>query len=129
MKALELMVNKAIEDGKIRPDQKAWALDYVQKDFAGFQVFVAKAHATPDVPDRYMSDSPAHEVDEVQMLINKMCGVDDETFQMYSPEAVVQANKSQANDSEIDETQRMINALFGIDDETFRKYGPSGSEV
>jgi hypothetical protein len=129
MKAEELMVNKAIEDGKISPDQKAWALDYARKDFAGFQVFVGKAHAAPDVPERYLSDSPVHEVDEVQQLINKMCGVDDETFQTYSPDAVIRANKSQENGSEIDETQRMINALFGIDDETFRKYGPSGSKA
>ncbi len=60
------------------------------------------------------------ELGEVQQLINKMCGIDDET---------AQANKDRAGDIEIDETQRMINALFGIDDETFRKYGPSGSEV
>jgi hypothetical protein len=57
------------------------------------------------------------ETQEVQRLINKMCGIGDETYQKHSA------------DSEINETQRLINALFGIDDETFKKLGPSGSKA
>jgi hypothetical protein len=111
-------VNKAIKDGKIRPDQKAWALDYAGKDPAGFEVFIAKAPSIPQVPERFLSPESAREIDETQRMINSLCGVDEETYREHSP-------KEDAADQprgDVDEVQALINKLCGVSDETFMKY-------
>ncbi len=108
-------VQTAINQGKIRPDQKQWAIDYAKRDPEGFEVFVAKA---PGIP--VMQETPARdadEIDETQRMINALFGIDDETFRKYH------GSIEHVPTTGIDETQRAINRMCGVDDETYRKFG------
>jgi len=78
-------VEMAMKEGKITPAQKDWALEYAKRDFEGFKVFVSKA-PTVVIEGKVVTDekADADSVDDVQAQINKMCGVDDETFKKYN---------------------------------------------
>ena len=45
------IVAKAMSDGKVTPDQKAWALEYAGRDLEGFKTFAAKAPVVIPVKD------------------------------------------------------------------------------
>lgn len=78
----------AMKDGKITPAQKEWADEYAKRDLEGFKVFVAKAPVVVVLGKVVGEDKPADgAIDDVQMQINKMCGVDAETFKKYNKEA------------------------------------------
>ncbi len=78
-------VETAMKDGKITPAQKDWALDYAKRDLEGFKVFVSKAPVVV-IEGKVVTDhkETAAGIDDVQAQINKMCGVDDETFRKYN---------------------------------------------
>lgn len=79
------LVTHALKEGKITADQKTWAEEYAMKDPRGFEVFVNKAPKV--VP---MDGLPAggerkkDGVDEIQALVNKMLGLDKETFEKHN---------------------------------------------
>lgn len=79
-------VAQAMQDGKITPAQKDWAMDYAKRDLEGFKVFVNKAPVVV-IDGRIVTNQKAGEgaLDDTQLMINKMCGVDDETFKKYGP--------------------------------------------
>ena len=82
------LVAAALKAGKITPAQKEWADAYALNDAEGFKVFVAKApQVVPiDKLDPAANPKPKGAVpDDVQLEINKMCGVDDETWKKYNP--------------------------------------------
>jgi len=82
-------VEKAMQEGKITPAQKDWAMDYAKRDLAGFQVFVSKA--TVVIPQGRIAgnEKPADgALDATQLEINKQCGIDLETFKKYSVKEV-----------------------------------------
>ena len=82
------LVTSALKAGKITPAQKEWADAYALNDAEGFKVFVAKApQVVPtDKLDLVSDPKPKGAVpDDVQLEINKMCGVDDETWKKYNP--------------------------------------------
>jgi len=83
-------VDKAMQEGKITPAQKDWAKEYAKSDLAGFHVFVSKAPVIVPVGQKVSTDKKEGDgqLDEVQMLINKLCGVDTETFKKYSVKEV-----------------------------------------
>lgn len=80
-------VELAMKEGKIAPAQQEWATEYAKRDLEGFKVFVAKAPVVvvqgkvvnPDKP----GDGTA--IDDVQLQINKMCGVDEKMFKEFGP--------------------------------------------
>jgi phage I-like protein len=83
--AAEDAVTMAMKDGKITPAQKEWADEYAKRDLAGFKVFVAKA-PTVVVMGKVIGEEKPGEgaLDETQLSINKMCGVDAETYKKYN---------------------------------------------
>lgn len=81
------LVALAMKDGKITPAQKEWAEEYAKRDLEGFRVFVAKAPIVVVMGKVVGEDKPAEgALDDVQMQINKMCGIDTETFKKYNKE-------------------------------------------
>lgn len=78
-------VEMAMKEGKITPAQKDWALEYAKRDLAGFGVFVSKAPVVV-IEGKVVTDQKetGAGIDDVQAQINKMCGVDEETFKKYS---------------------------------------------
>lgn len=80
-------VEAAMKEGKITPAQKDWALDYAKRDLAGFNVFIAKAPVVV-IEGKVVEDGkgPAAGIDDTQAQINKLCGLDEETFKKYNPE-------------------------------------------
>jgi phage I-like protein len=78
-------VTLAINDGKITPAQKDWALDYAKRDIEGFKVFVSKA------PKVIITDKVADEggqkaegsLDETVMMVSKMFGNTAEDIKKY----------------------------------------------
>lgn len=83
---IDAMVNKGIEDGKITPAQKDSMLSYAQKDLEGFKVFIGKAPVV--VPTEKVAGDEkggADAVDAVQIQVNKLMGIDTETFKKFNP--------------------------------------------
>jgi phage I-like protein len=81
----DVAVEMAMKEGKITPAQKDWALDYAKRDLEGFRVFVSKAPVVV-IEGKVVTDQkePGTGIDDAQAQINKMCGVDDETFKKYN---------------------------------------------
>ena len=78
-------VENAMQSGKITPAQKDWATDYAKRDLAGFQVFVSKAPVIVQKSKVAGNEKPTiNDLDAIQLEINKMCGIDDETFKKFS---------------------------------------------
>lgn len=80
------LVALAMKEGKIAPAQKDWADKYAKDDPEGFRVFVAKAPVVV-VLGKVVGEEKAAvgALDETQRNINKLCGVDDETFKKFNP--------------------------------------------
>jgi len=78
------VVALAMKEGKITPAQKDWADKYAKDDLEGFKVFVAKAPVVV-VMGRVVNEDKHVEgaLDETQVSINKMMGVDEETYKKY----------------------------------------------
>lgn len=78
-------VEMAMKEGKITPAQKDWALEYAKRDLAGFGVFVSKAPVVV-IEGKVVTDQRGANtgIDDMQAQINKMCGVDEETFKKYN---------------------------------------------
>jgi len=78
-------VEMAMKEGKITPAQKDWALDYAKRDLEGFRVFVSKAPVVV-IEGKVVTEhkETGAGIDDVQAQINKMCGVDEETFRKYN---------------------------------------------
>lgn len=84
------LVQLALSQGKITPAQKEWAEKYALDDPKGFKVFINKAPQVVPVGGRgdefkYSKESKG-QLDEVQTIINKQLGVDDELFKKYNQE-------------------------------------------
>lgn len=78
-------VENAMQSGKITPAQKDWATDYAKRDLAGFQVFVSKAPVIVQKSKVAGNEKPTiNDLDAIQLEINKMCGIDIETFKKFS---------------------------------------------
>jgi phage I-like protein len=80
------LVTLAVNDGKITPAQKEWAEAYAKRDPEGFKVFLAKAPVVVIQGKVVPPEKPGGGgIDDTQAQINKMCGVDAETFKQYGP--------------------------------------------
>ena len=86
-KDAEEVVAKAMKEGKVTPDQKDWAAEYAKRDLEGFKTFVAKAPVVIplDKLPEHKKDQDPLVTDEAQISINKMMGIDEETFKKYAP--------------------------------------------
>lgn len=81
------LVAAAIKEGKITPAQKEWADAYALNDPEGFKVFVAKAPQVISTDKLNLVADPKPKgglPDDVQLQINKLCGVDEETWKKYN---------------------------------------------
>lgn len=88
LKKAEELVTLAMKEGKITPAQREWALDYALKDPEGFKVFVSK---TPVVVPRgevsnLLRAKGNTVADELQLSINKMLGISEESFKKFLKE-------------------------------------------
>ncbi|MGD0278111.1 MAG: phage protease [Smithella sp.] len=78
------VVALAMKEGKITPAQKEWADKYAESDLEGFKVFVAKAPVVVVMGRVITGEAPAEgALDESQTAVNKMMGVDLETFKKF----------------------------------------------
>ena len=78
-------VELAINDGKITPAQKDWATNYAKRDLEGFRIFVSKAPVVVRTDKVVNNEKPGEgALDETQVQVNKMLGVDDETFKKHN---------------------------------------------
>jgi len=81
------LVAAALQAGKITPAQKEWAAGYAKRDPKGFELYVAKAPVLIDTGKTYRPapEKPEDGLDDVQLEVNKMLGVDTETWKKYAP--------------------------------------------
>lgn len=80
------LVAMAMKDGKIAPAQKDWAEGYAARDPEGFKVFVAKAPAVVPLGTKVTDGGdPPERVEEAQLQVNKLLGIDAETFKKHTP--------------------------------------------
>jgi phage I-like protein len=78
------VVALAMKEGKITPAQKEWADKYANDDLEGFKVFVAKAPVVIRLGKIIGDDKPVDgALDETQVSVNKLMGVDVVTFKKY----------------------------------------------
>ena len=88
-KKAEELVTLAMKEGKITPAQREWALDYAVKDPEGFKVFVSKTPVIVprgEVSNLLRAKKTNTEVDELQLSVNKMLGISDESFKKFLKE-------------------------------------------
>jgi len=80
------LVEQAMKEGKITPAQREWAEKYAKDDPEGFKVFVSKAPVVINMKKVAGDETPPEDaIDEVQMQVNKLLGIDEETFKKYNP--------------------------------------------
>ncbi len=80
------LVGMAMKEGKITPSQKEWAEKYAKDDPEGFKVFVAKAPVIVNMKNVAGGiGASGGAIDDVQMQVNKMLGLDEETFKKHNP--------------------------------------------
>ena len=82
------LVMKALKDGKIAPYQRAWAENYVMKDYEGFKTFVSNAmRVVPLGAIKYLKDDTnimSGAEDEQVTNISKMLNVSEEDLKKYN---------------------------------------------
>jgi phage I-like protein len=86
-KGAEEVVAEAMNNGKVTPAQRDWALEYALRDPEGFRVFAAKAARvihTGEVAGGKVPDDISHgAAGEVQRQVNRALGISEETFNRY----------------------------------------------
>lgn len=81
------LVQIAMKQGKITPAQKDWAEQYALEDPKGFKAFVSKAPVVVPVDDDDETNITNKEkVNDLQAIVNKNLGLDEETFKKYTEE-------------------------------------------
>jgi len=80
----EAMVQKGLEEGKLTPAQKDWALAYALKDPEGFKEYLDKAPVVVPLSEAGSGDTPKAILDETQRRINELLGVSEETFKKFN---------------------------------------------
>ena len=83
------LVAGGLKQGKIAPDQKAWAQEYAEKDPKGFKAYLNTAPQV--VPVSPLSKGPAAPgggaPDAIQLEVNSKLGLSQEDFKKYGPPA------------------------------------------
>jgi len=81
----EEIVAKALDTGKITPDQKDWATEYAERDLEGFKVFVSKATVVVpmDKLPKKQSRTDDAMADEAVLNVAKMFGNTPEDIKKY----------------------------------------------
>lgn len=79
------LVGNALTQGKISPAQKAWADEYALKDPEGFKSFIEQAPQVVPLDQivKGLAPNRSQAPDELQLSINKMLGIDEETFKKF----------------------------------------------
>lgn len=85
-KDAEEMVGLAMKDGKITADQRDWAAEYAGRDPEGFRVFAAKAPQVVPMggPAAGGGNGGKTETDGVQLSVNRLLGISEETFRKHN---------------------------------------------
>jgi len=79
------IVAKATAEGKITPDQNAWASEYAERDLEGFKTFVAKAPVVIPLKklDKEETKVDQANIDEATKTVAKMMDVSTEDIKKY----------------------------------------------
>ena len=77
------LVEMALKEGKILPAQKEWATEYARRDIEGFKVFVSKSPRVVEFKGSSNQDKKKDDIDDLQLSVNRMLGVDEELFKKY----------------------------------------------
>ncbi|MDI3547896.1 MAG: hypothetical protein PWR10_1548 [Halanaerobiales bacterium] len=80
------LVQLAMKQGKITPAQKEWAKQYALNDPKGFKAFIDKAPVVVPLDDGDVILDNKNQVNDIQAIVNKNLGVDDELFKKYNEE-------------------------------------------
>ena len=86
----EDLVEKALKEGKTSPEElDAWGRDLAEKSPEQFERIVLSRPAGSVVPVQGLKPAKdkKDELDDVQVSINKMLGIDEETWKKYGPQA------------------------------------------
>lgn len=85
----EEIVAKALDAGKVTPDQKDWAIQYAERDLEGFKVFVTKAPVVVPVSKLPKKETRADDAiaDEAVLNVAKMFGNTPEDIKKYGQAA------------------------------------------
>jgi phage I-like protein len=86
MKEGEALVAQAMSEGKITPAQKEWAAAYAERDPEGFKVFASRSPmVVPRGEMHPLISQTAHGPgDSLQISVNRLLMVSDETFNKFS---------------------------------------------
>jgi len=81
----EEIVAKALDTGKITPDQKDWATEYAERDLDGFKVFVSKATVVVPLDKLKKKQTRTDDAmaDEAVLKVAKMFGNTPEDIKKY----------------------------------------------
>jgi len=85
----EDLIQKALKEGKTSPEElEAWGRELAEKSPNQFEKIVLSRPAGSVIPVEGLKPAKEKkdELDEVQMAINKMLGIDEETWKKYGPE-------------------------------------------
>jgi phage I-like protein len=84
------LITVAVNSGKIAPAQLEWAQGYAKRDPEGFKLFVAKAPVVVPIGTIVMDNDglSADSLELAQIQVNKLLGIDSETFKKYNPKEV-----------------------------------------
>jgi len=85
----EDLIQKALKEGKTSPEElEAWGRELAEKSPDQFEKIVLSRPAGSVIPVEGLKPAKEKkdELDEVQMTINKMLGIDEETWEKYGPE-------------------------------------------
>jgi len=84
------LVERALKEGKISPEElEAWGRDLAEKSPEQFEKIVLSRPAGSVIPVEGLKPKKEDDdkTDEVQLSINKMLGIDEETWKKYGPQA------------------------------------------
>jgi len=111
-------VASAIAAGKLRFDEREWALEFAGENFAAFRAFVKLRKPIPPAVMALAGRLARPAVsDALQESINRKIGVKPEIFAKYnSPET--------KGSADIDAATLAIMGQMGVSRETFLKYNP-----
>lgn len=80
--AADILVEKALKDGKIAAAQKEWATAYALKDPQGFEAFLEKTPRVVPMGSTQTQDAPAKQMD-VDMVALKSMGWSEKDIEAY----------------------------------------------
>jgi len=82
MRETDMLIKEALSNGRLTPSLTGWAKAYATKDMDGFRDFIGRA--MPVVPLGLSDIRHAAPLENVQIQVNRLLGITDESFIRFS---------------------------------------------